>query len=163
MKAPRISVQTRAFAPDLPPDFGQDAGAVVTFTGIVRADDGLLALEIEHYPGMTETMLTRFAKAAMARFDLLDAEVIHRFGHLPVGAPIMRVATAARHRRAAFEGAEYLMDWLKTRAPFWKCEIDANGPRGWVAARTEDEDARNRWSDTRDSTEKLQSGASGSI
>lgn len=118
---------------------------MVTFTGLVRADDGLSALEIEHYPGMTEAMLTRFATNAVARFDLTDALVIHRHGRLAVGEAIMCVATAARHRRSAFDGAQYLMDWLKTRAPFWKREIGPEGPRGWVEARAEDEAAREVW------------------
>ncbi|AGT10086.1 molybdenum cofactor biosynthesis protein MoaE [Paracoccus aminophilus] len=127
-------------------DFGAGAGAIVTFQGIVRSEDGrLIALELEHYPGMTEKALTRFGTEAAARFSLSDWRIVHRYGHLAVGAPIMMVATAARHRVAAFEGAEYLMDWLKSRAPFWKREITLEGPGEWVAATDKDESALDRW------------------
>ncbi len=120
-------------------------GAVVTFTGIVRDLDGALtAMEIEHYAGMTERAITGIAEKAMARWGLGDVLVIHRHGRLKPGERIMMVATAARHRKDAFEAAEYLMDYLKSRAPFWKKEITARGA-GWVAAREEDEAALNRW------------------
>jgi len=124
----------------------KDMGAVVTFTGIVRdlPDDPLQAMEIEHYPGMTESALTEMAETAMARFSLGDALVIHRFGRLLPGEMIMMVATAARHRKDAFEAAEFLMDYLKSRAPFWKREITAKGA-DWVASKAEDEDALARW------------------
>lgn len=126
--------------------FGADAGAVVTFSGLVRSEDGrLTALEIEHYPGMTEKALAAFGAAAAERFDLSDWRIVHRHGLLAVGQPIMMVATAARHRKAAFAGAEYLMDWLKSRAPFWKREIGPEGPGDWVAARSGDEDALSKW------------------
>lgn len=142
----RVLVQSEPFdAPALLDGFGAGAGAVVTFTGLVRGDGGLVALDIEHYPGMTEKALTAHAQAAMDRFGLTDALVVHRHGHLPVGEPIMMVATAARHRRAAFDAADFLMDWLKSRAPFWKREIGPDGPGDWVAAKDEDEDALNRW------------------
>lgn len=118
----------------------EGAGAVVSFTGLVRGDNGLTGLEIEHYPGMTESAITAILDEAVARWSLTDALVIHRFGPLTVGAPIMMVATASRHRLAAFQAAEFLMDYLKSRAPFWKKE-----PQGWVAARDEDEDALTRW------------------
>jgi molybdopterin synthase catalytic subunit len=118
----------------------------VTFTGIVRdTEAGLAAMEIEHYPGMTEAQLARFAEGAVARFGLDDALVIHRHGRLTPGEPIMMVATAARHRADAFAAAEYLMDWLKSRAPFWKREIGRDGDAAWVDARGEDEDALDRW------------------
>ncbi len=121
------------------------AGAVVTFSGLVRdRDGGLMAMEIEHYPGMTEAALTGIAEEALRRWSLLDALVIHRHGRLSVGAPIMMVATAARHRAAAFEAAEYLMDYLKSRAPFWKKEVLATGAE-WVAATDGDEAALTRW------------------
>lgn len=140
-------VQSEAF--DLAAElrgFGAGAGAVVTFTGVVRDDTGrLAALEIEHYPGMTERALSDFGDEAARRFDLLDWRIVHRHGRLNVGAQIMMVATAARHRRAAFEGAEYLMDWLKSRAPFWKREIGQDGSALWVEARSSDEDALARW------------------
>ncbi len=121
------------------------AGAVVSFTGVVRdVAGGLIAMEIEHYPGMTEAAIAEMVGAAVARWGLADAAVIHRFGRLPPGAPIMMVLTAAPHRRAAFEAAEFLMDYLKSRAPFWKKEITATGAE-WVAATCEDEDALKRW------------------
>jgi len=121
-------------------------GAIVTFTGVVRdlPDDPLEAMEIEHYPGMTEAALSEMASQAIARFDLGDVLVIHRHGRLEPGEMIMMVATAAPHRKDAFEAAEFLMDYLKSRAPFWKREITANGA-GWVASKAEDEDALARW------------------
>ncbi|TJZ93384.1 molybdenum cofactor biosynthesis protein MoaE [Paracoccus gahaiensis] len=126
--------------------FGAGAGAVVTFTGLVRDDTGsLAALEIEHYPGMTERALTDYGQAAAARFGLCDWRIVHRHGRIATGQPIMMVATAARHRRAAFEAADYLMDWLKSRAPFWKREIGQDGAARWVAAKTDDEDSLARW------------------
>ena len=120
------------------------AGAVVSFTGLVRGDGGLRALEIEHYPGMTESAVAAMVEEARLRFGLVGVRVIHRHGPLEVGEPIMMVLTAAPHRRAAFEAADFLMDWLKSRAPFWKKE---HGPEGtaWVAAKDEDEDALLRW------------------
>jgi len=146
----RISVQ------DAPFDLGvestsfaqghRDMGAIVTFTGVVRdlPGDPMEAMEIEHYPGMTEAALMDIAEQAMARFSLGDALVIHRYGRLVPGEMIMMVATAARHRKNAFEAAEFLMDYLKSRAPFWKREISAKGA-DWVAARDEDEAALDRW------------------
>ena len=142
----RVLVQSEPFdATALLDGFGAGAGAVVTFTGLVRGDGGLTALDIEHYPGMTERALRDHAQAALDRFQLTDVLVVHRYGHLPVGAPIMMVATAARHRRAAFDAADFLMDWLKSRAPFWKREITADGPGDWVAAADQDEAALDRW------------------
>ncbi|MCW1918559.1 molybdenum cofactor biosynthesis protein MoaE [Rhodobacter sp. KR11] len=117
------------------------AGAVVSFTGIVRGDGGLRALEIEHYPGMTESAIAAIIAEARARWELTDVLVIHRYGLLELGAPIMMVATAARHRVAAFQAAEFLMDYLKSRAPFWKKEVGGD----WVKAKAEDEDALDRW------------------
>jgi molybdopterin synthase catalytic subunit len=126
--------------------FGAGAGAIVTFTGLVRDDTGqMTALELEHYPGMTEKAVRDIAARAATRWNLIDLAVIHRFGRLDVGEPIMAVATAARHRAEAFAAAEYLMDYLKSRAPFWKREIGADGPGAWVAAKDADEDALARW------------------
>lgn len=126
--------------------FGAGAGAVVTFSGLVRDDTGQMsALELEHYPGMTEKAVTDIATRASERWNLIDLMVIHRFGRIAVGQPIMAVATAARHRAEAFSAAEYLMDYLKSRAPFWKREIGPNGPSHWVEARDVDEDALARW------------------
>jgi molybdopterin synthase catalytic subunit len=122
------------------------AGAVVIFTGIVRdlPGGGLHRMEIEHYPGMTERAIADIVGQAMERWALLDALVIHRFGPLAPDEPIMMVATAAPHRADAFQAADFLMDYLKSRAPFWKKEIGADGA-DWVAARNEDEDALRRW------------------
>ncbi len=122
-----------------------DVGAVVSFTGVVRDTAGDLSeMQIEHYPGMTERAIGKIVDEAVARWDLADALVIHRHGALKPGAPIMMVATAAAHRAAAFEAAGFLMDYLKSRAPFWKKEITAQGA-DWVAAKDEDEDALKRW------------------
>ncbi|MEQ6201772.1 molybdenum cofactor biosynthesis protein MoaE [Sulfitobacter sp. HNIBRBA2951] len=124
----------------------RDMGAIVTFTGIVRdlPDDPLVAMEIEHYPAMTEKAIAAMAQEATERFNLGDVLVIHRYGRLEPGEMIMMVATAARHRRDAFEAATYLMDYLKSRAPFWKREITAKGA-AWVASTDEDEAALSRW------------------
>ncbi|MEM6888531.1 MAG: molybdenum cofactor biosynthesis protein MoaE [Pseudomonadota bacterium] len=123
-----------------------DMGALVTFSGNVR-DTGssqLQHMEIEHYPGMTERALAEIATEALSRWSLGDVLVIHRFGVLTPGETIMMVATAARHRADAFAAAEFLMDYLKSRAPFWKREVTEEGET-WVAAREEDEDALSRW------------------
>ncbi len=124
----------------------ENAGAVVSFTGVVRDRDqgGMVAMEIEHYPGMTERAIAAIVAEAESRWDLAAALVIHRHGRLEIGAPIMMVATAARHRVAAFEAAEFLMDYLKSRAPFWKKEIGGSGA-SWVEARDADEKALGRW------------------
>ncbi|MCR9124508.1 MAG: molybdenum cofactor biosynthesis protein MoaE [Rhodobacteraceae bacterium] len=136
-----IGAEVAAFSADR-----RDMGAVVTFTGIVRdqADGDLEAMEIEHYPGMTEAALTEIAQQARDRWALGDVLVIHRHGRLRPGELIMMVATAAPHRADAFAAAEFLMDYLKSRAPFWKKEIGRTGPR-WVAAKAADEAALERW------------------
>ncbi len=121
-----------------------DTGAVVTFCGVVRDDGGLQAMEIEHYPGMTRAAIAAMAETARERWALTDVLVIHRYGRLRAGERIMMVATAAPHRADAFAAAEYLMDYLKSRAPFWKKEHGQDGAR-WVDARTEDEEALDRW------------------
>jgi molybdopterin synthase catalytic subunit len=122
-----------------------DVGAVVSFTGIVRdRDGGLTAMQIEHYSGMTERAIAVIVDQAMGRWELADALVIHRYGLLPLGAPIMMVATASAHRADAFAAAEFLMDYLKSRAPFWKQEIHGDGA-DWVAALDADEAALKRW------------------
>jgi molybdopterin synthase catalytic subunit len=122
------------------------AGAVVSFSGITRdiATDALQVMEIEHFPGMTERALAAIRDQAIARFALADAMILHRFGALAPAEPIMMVATAARHRGDAFAAAEFLMDYLKSRAPFWKKEVTASGAK-WVEARAEDEAALDRW------------------
>ena len=135
-----LGAESNDFAANLP-----GAGAVVTFTGLVRDNGGsLAAMEIEHYPGMTERAIAAIMDQAQARWALVDALVIHRYGVLRGGEPIMMVATAAPHRADAFAAAEFLMDYLKSRAPFWKKEIGAEGA-GWVAAKETDEDALKRW------------------
>lgn len=119
------------------------AGAVVTFTGIVRGGD-VSAMTLEHYPGMTEAALAEIEAEARARWPLSGATIIHRVGRLLPGERIMMVAAASAHRQAAFEAAEFLMDYLKTRAPFWKKEETGAGAR-WVDARETDESAARRW------------------
>ena len=121
------------------------AGAVVSFCGIVRDAGGQLArMEIEHYPGMTERALRDIATQAGERWDLTEVLIIHRHGPLAPGETIMMVATASRHRAEAFAAAEFLMDYLKSRAPFWKKEITATG-EAWVEAAERDETALKRW------------------
>tara|TARA_Y100000389_G_C17124449_1_gene347096 strand:+ start:146 stop:592 length:447 start_codon:yes stop_codon:yes gene_type:complete len=121
-------------------------GALVTFTGIVRGQKSntLDYMFIEHYPGMTETQIKLIVEEAFKRWEICDVLVIHRYGKLEPGEPIMMVATAAEHRREAFEAAEYLMDYLKSRAPFWKKEV-LNGEESWVEATSEDEASLSRW------------------
>ena len=122
-----------------------NVGAVVSFTGVVRdVAGGLSAMEIEHYPGMTEKAIAAVVDEAKSRWSLADALVIHRYGRLEAGDMIMMVATASRHRVDAFQAAEYLMDYLKSRAPFWKKELTRDGAE-WVEARDEDEAALGRW------------------
>lgn len=125
-----------------------DVGAVVSFTGTVRGAAGgapIVAMELEHYPGMTEAELERIEAEAHRRWPLSCVTIIHRYGRLLPGDNIVLVVTASRHRQAAFEAAEYLMDYLKTRAPFWKKETRADGSGGWVDARESDDLARERW------------------
>jgi molybdopterin synthase catalytic subunit len=121
------------------------SGAVVSFTGLVRdVTAGLVHMDIEHYPAMTQSAIEAMVTEAQKRWELDDCLVIHRFGQLKAGDTIMMVATAAPHRQAAFEAAEYLMDYLKSRAPFWKKEVTEAG-EGWVAPKDNDEDALKRW------------------
>lgn len=121
-----------------------DVGAVVSFTGLVRDTGGLAAMELEHYPGMAERAIEAIEAEAARRWPLQACLVLHRVGRLRPGERIMMVATASAHREAAFAAAEFLMDYLKSRAPFWKKETGADGSR-WVAARQEDEAALERW------------------
>ncbi|WP_460448943.1 molybdenum cofactor biosynthesis protein MoaE [Alsobacter sp. SYSU BS001988] len=124
-----------------------DIGALVTFSGLCRAEGGkLAALELEHYPGMAEEEIARVVDAALARWPLQGVAAIHRHGRIAPGEPIVLVVTAAAHRTAAFEAAEFLMDYLKTRAPFWKKEHHADGSAGdWVEAKAADDAAADRW------------------
>ena len=145
----RLSVQQDPF------DFGAEAaaflagaapaGAVVTFTGVVRDNGGALsAMQIEHYPGMTERAIQAIMDDAVARWALIDVLVIHRHGPLLPGESIMMVAVSALHRGPAFAAAEFLMDYLKSRAPFWKKEFGQGGAE-WVGAKETDEAALTRW------------------
>jgi molybdopterin synthase catalytic subunit len=122
-----------------------EVGAVATFTGLARADGGATqALELEAYPGFTEARIEEFAQAARDRFGLIDLAIIHRTGKIAPGEPVVFVATAAGHRRAAFEACDYLMDYLKSRAPFWKKEHGPDGAR-WIEPTPTDHDDLSRW------------------
>lgn len=124
-----------------------DIGGVVTFTGLVRdISDGacVAAMTLEHYPGMTEKQLAAIEREACARWPLNASLIIHRYGRLMPGDQIMAVVTASVHRQAAFEAAEFLVDWLKTKAPFWKLESDGRSET-WVGARDSDDAAAGRW------------------
>ena len=146
----QVRVQTDTF------DFGQEAntfataqtdmGAIVTFSGIVRnlAETKLSYMDIEHYAGMTEKAIGKIVDEAVSRWSLGDVLVIHRFGRLVPEDLIMMVATASKHRKDAFEAAEFLMDYLKSRAPFWKKEV-SDQSQDWVVSKVEDRNALNRW------------------
>ena len=125
----------------------RDIGAVVTFSGLCRDEGGrLAALELEHYPGMAEAEVARVVEEARGRWPLQALTVIHRYGKILPGQNIVLVVTASAHRRAAFEAAEFLMDYLKTRAPFWKREHRVDGTAGaWVEAAAADDAAAERW------------------
>lgn len=125
------------------------AGAVASFIGIVRGNSQgrpLAALTLEHYPGMTEAALAAIAETAMTRWRLLDCLVIHRIGRLTPGARIVLAAASSAHRGDALEATAFLIDWLKTDAPFWKREDFADGESAWVEARQSDHETRDRWS-----------------
>ena len=122
-----------------------DVGGVASFLGVCRADDGLAAMVLEHYPAMTERAIARIAAEAEARWPLTGCTVIHRVGRILPGEPIVLVLAASRHRVAALEACAFLIDWLKTRAPFWKREEFADGRERWVEARAEDDAAAARW------------------
>jgi len=125
-----------------------DIGAVVTFTGVCRADESgepIAALTLEHYPGMAEAEIARHVDEALARWPLIGVTVIHRHGRLVPGEDIVLVATASSHREAAFAAAAFLMDYLKSRAPFWKQVEKASG-QTWVEAKVADDKAAERWS-----------------
>jgi molybdopterin synthase catalytic subunit len=125
-----------------------DIGAVVTFSGVVRSENAgssLEAMTLEHYPGMTEAELERVEAEAAERWPLQASLIVHRVGRLAPGDNIVLVGTASAHRQAAIDAAAFLMDYLKTRAPFWKKEIGADGAERWVDARDSDESAVERW------------------
>ena len=124
-----------------------DIGAVVTFTGICRGEeDGkpIAALTLEHYPGMAEAEIERHVQEAQERWPLTGVTVIHRYGRIVPGEDIVLVVTASSHRQAAFAAAEFLMEYLKTRAPFWK-QVEKAGGKSWVDAKTADDTAAERW------------------
>ena len=124
-----------------------DIGAVVSFTGICRgSEDGadIAALTLEHYPGMAEAEIARHAETAMARWPVTGISVVHRVGRMTPGENIVLVVTASKHRQAAFEAAEFLMDYLKANAPFWK-RVDGRDGANWVEARDHDDAAAARW------------------
>lgn len=151
---PTIAIQRDDFDPGLELEVltraTPGAGALVSFVGLCRHEGGRLgALELEHYPGMAEEEVGRAVAEAASRWPLLGATVIHRHGVIPAGGRIVFVATAAAHRAAAFQGAEFLMDYLKTRAPFWKREQRRDGSWGeWVAASHADGEAAAAWDAT---------------
>ena len=129
-----------------------DIGAVVTFTGLCRgAESGepIAALTLEHYPGMAEAEISRHVEEARSRWPLMGVTVIHRYGRIEPGENIVLVVTASSHREAAFAAAEFLMDYLKTRAPFWK-QVEAAGERTWVEAKSADDAAADRWKQAQD-------------
>ncbi|HEX6102730.1 MAG TPA: molybdenum cofactor biosynthesis protein MoaE [Alphaproteobacteria bacterium] len=124
-------------------------GGVACFVGLVRdiaADTQISAMTLEHYPGMTERMLSEIEAEARRRWPLADCLIIHRHGRLEPGERIVLVATASAHRSAALESCAFLIDWLKTKAPFWKLEESASGQARWVEARESDDSAADRWS-----------------
>ena len=126
----------------------RETGALATFTGLARAEAGAATtLELEAYPGFTEARIGEIAEEATARFALDDLAVVHRVGRIAPGEPIVFVATAARHRRAAFEACDFLMDYLKSRAPFWKKETGPDGAR-WIEPRDQDHADIARWETT---------------
>ena len=151
MTIPAIRVQSDDFdlqaEIDMLASTHKNIGAIVTFTGLCRDEGGRLqALELEHYPGMAEAEMTRIAMLAIERFSLIGLTVIHRFGTIAVGGNIVLVIAAASHRQAAFDGANLVMDYLKTAAPFWKKEHGHDGASGdWVLARDIDDAARDKW------------------
>jgi molybdopterin synthase catalytic subunit len=124
----------------------KESGAFVSFVGTVRStpQKPIATLTLEHYPALAQKQIERFAAEAISRFGLVDIGVIHRFGTLHAGEIIVIVMALSAHRQAAFDGASYVMDWLKTYAPFWKREEGPNG-EAWVEAKSEDETARDRW------------------
>jgi len=145
-----VRVQTQPFdlAAEVAALEGEGVGAVVTFTGLVRNTSALgrvEAIELEHYPAMTEKSLQAIVREAEQRWPLLGVTLIHRIAYLEAGAPIVMVAVASKHREAAFEAASFLMDFLKTRAPFWKKEW-VGGVAHWVESKTSDAEAADRWS-----------------
>ena len=141
----RIQPETFDSAAELVPLERLGGGAVASFTGIARRDSDVTAIELEHFPGMTEASLTAIASHAEKRWNLLGATIIHRVGRIEVGNPIVLVAAAAMHRAEALEACSYLIDRLKTDAPFWKKEHYANGSAAWVDAKDSDTARAEKW------------------
>ncbi|WP_421245750.1 molybdopterin synthase catalytic subunit MoaE [Aeromonas sanarellii] len=147
----RILVQRADFS--LTEEYGRlatrpDSGAIVTFVGKVRdfnQGEHVKGLALEHYPGMTEKALAAIVQEARARWPLQECTLIHRIGELLLGDQIVLVAVSSAHREAAFEACHFIMDFLKTRAPFWKKELTADGVQRWVEAKASDDDAAARW------------------
>ena len=148
---PTIRIQAEAFDIAMESDRltggRADIGALVAFTGLCRDEGGMLsALELEHYPGMAEEEIARIAAEAAERWPLLGLTIIHRHGRIAPGEPIVLVLAASSHRQAAFDAASFLMDYLKTRAPFWKKEHRSDGTAGdWVSAKDTDDTAAGKW------------------
>jgi molybdopterin synthase catalytic subunit len=142
----RVSIQPERFdsGAELAALEGLAVGAVASFTGIVRSDDGVTAIELEHYPAMTQTSLEALAEQATARWNLSAATIIHRIGYLTVGEPVVLVATASAHRAEALEACAFLIDRLKTEAPFWKKEHRGDAAL-WVEAKASDDARAGRW------------------
>lgn len=147
----RVSIQVEEFdvGVELAALDALGGGGVASFTGIVRGDGGLIALELEQYPVMSHSMVERIVEEASERWSLLGARVIHRFGRLEPGARIVFVGTASRHRAAALESCAFLIDRLKSNAPFWKKEHFADGKARWIEARAEDEAKARGWGEQR--------------
>jgi len=142
----RISIQESDFnlASEIAALNADGIGAIATFTGLVRPDDNLTSLTLEHYPQMTEREIARIADDAQTRWPLLAVTIVHRIGRLTPGDNIVFVGVAAAHRSAAFAACEFLMDYLKTNAPFWKQE-ERGGASSWVEAKSSDDRAAERW------------------
>jgi molybdopterin synthase catalytic subunit len=157
----RILIQTEDFDPGTEiaalQASAQQAGALSSFIGVVRSDaiHPIVALTLEHYPAMTEAAVHRIADEAERRFALLGCTIVHRFGRLLPGERIVFVGTASSHRRAALEATEFLIDWLKTGAPFWKQEHMEDGAARWVAAQAQDETDAERWLAGRSTSARL--------
>ncbi|MFT3966569.1 MAG: molybdenum cofactor biosynthesis protein MoaE [Sphingobium sp.] len=144
----RVAVQAGGFDPatELAALEALGGGGIASFTGIVRADGGLSALHLDHYPAMTLAQMERIAAEAAGRWPLLGITLIHRFGTLPVGERIVFVGTASESRAPALEACAFLIDWLKVAAPFWKREVHPDGSGEWVEARGLDDERASRWS-----------------
>ncbi|MDB5715265.1 MAG: molybdenum cofactor biosynthesis protein MoaE [Sphingomonadales bacterium] len=142
-----VRIATKAFDAGAEIDWlsGEGVGAIASFIGIVRGDDGLATLTLDHYPAMTERALGRLAKQAVERWSLTAATIVHRVGTMAPGERIVFVGTAAPHRSAALDACAFLIDALKTKAPFWKRESFDDGRTGWVEAKDLDDQAASRW------------------